>query len=515
MKQTFKSITGHSLTFIALFLLSSYFQAWISLEFIGYASVAVFSILLLSHVMKKKFWMFHTLPLISLFLPIVLVDIYSFGISLGFVTVFIFFIQYLVIRDIIKTKPYSPELLIAYLVVSLFSIFYSWVIVLSLVLSMAFSLRSPPGLIKNEIKSLNLKLNSTIAASAKAAIYFSAPKGGLYQITLWLEEFRKLNDEVVIILREETHIRALSQNTDFSVVCLKRIVDLDLFVSESQLKAVFYVNNGMKNTHMVNYTQMTHVQLLHGDSEKSPSFNPVTQMYDKVFVAGEAAIQRYWDNNIHIPREKFEIVGRPQLINLKVSESNSVETVLYAPSWGGYKLEESDSSLLSFGLDIIAELVKNGIRVIFRPHPYSYNEEHSHKVCMAIKQILKADKEKTGIKHLYLEPEQLKLSVFECFDQSDVIVTDFSSVISDFLYTLKPIIHFSPDNELTNQYRILEACYICYNRLDFSRILKDIEMDDSKLPLRKQMKNYYLGDFSMNERSTVFTKAYKRVIIDS
>src|SRR5690625_5823159 len=58
---------------------------------------------------------------------------------------------------------------------------------------------------------------------------------------------------------------------------------------------------------------MTHVQLLHGDSDKASSFNPVTAFYDNVFVAGQAGIDRYENNGVDIPKHKFTIVGRPQV----------------------------------------------------------------------------------------------------------------------------------------------------------------------------------------------------------
>ena len=53
---------------------------------------------------------------------------------------------------------------------------------------------------------------------------------------------------------------------------------------------------------MVRFNQLTHIQLLHGDSDKASSFNPVTAMFDRIFVAGQAAIDRYAANGVLIPR---------------------------------------------------------------------------------------------------------------------------------------------------------------------------------------------------------------------
>lgn len=44
------------------------------------------------------------------------------------------------------------------------------------------------------------------------------------------------------------------------------------------LKTVFSVNNGMKNVHIT--------RLLHGDSDKASSYNPMGGIYDEIFVSG-------------------------------------------------------------------------------------------------------------------------------------------------------------------------------------------------------------------------------------
>ncbi len=55
----------------------------------------------------------------------------------------------------------------------------------------------------------------------------------------------------------------------------------------------FYVNNAARNTHFVERREITHVWLNHGDSEKPACFNPVHAIYDLIFAAGQAGIDRY------------------------------------------------------------------------------------------------------------------------------------------------------------------------------------------------------------------------------
>ena len=79
------------------------------------------------------------------------------------------------------------------------------------------------------------------------------------------------------------------------------------------LTTAFYVNNAARNTHLVERRELTHVWLNHGDSEKPACYNPVHAIYDLLFAAGQAGIDRYARHGVHIPLEKFRIVGRPQV----------------------------------------------------------------------------------------------------------------------------------------------------------------------------------------------------------
>src|SRR5699024_2429364 len=144
------------------------------------------------------------------------------------------------------------------------------------------------------------------------ALYFSAPAGSEYQVRMWLPYLERIGEPWVIILRERRYLNTLAAQTTAPVVVATSLSDLGQAMTPS-LTTVFYVNNIFKNAHCVRFGECTHVQLLHGDSDKAPSFNPVTAMYDKVIVAGEAGVDRYAKHGVDIPREKFEIVGRPQV----------------------------------------------------------------------------------------------------------------------------------------------------------------------------------------------------------
>ena len=138
------------------------------------------------------------------------------------------------------------------------------------------------------------------------------------------------------------------------------------------LKVAFYVNNAARNSHFVERRELTHVWLNHGDSEKPACYNPVHAIYDLIFAAGQAGIDRYARHGVHIPAEKFRIVGRPQVEQITPARGPiaaiKAPTVLYAPTWQGPYADSRVYSLPS-GRQIVAEALRRQVRVIFRAHP--------------------------------------------------------------------------------------------------------------------------------------------------
>ena len=107
------------------------------------------------------------------------------------------------------------------------------------------------------------------------------------------------------------------------------------------MTTAFYVNNAARNTHLIERRELTHVWLNHGDSEKPACYNPVHAIYDLIFAAGQAGIDRYARHGVHIPREKFRDrrspPGRADHAGAEapIARRSTTPTVLYAPTWQG------------------------------------------------------------------------------------------------------------------------------------------------------------------------------------
>ena len=187
--------------------------------------------------------------------------------------------------------------------------------------------------------------HAVIEYAPEFVLYTSRPDDASYQVLMWLPYLERTGRRFLIVARTNDAAEAIATQTAIPVVVRRGVAELDDVVQPS-LRAAFYVNASSGNGAFVRYNQLTHVYLGHGDSDKPPSYNPTHAMYDKIFAAGEAAIERYAAHGVKIAREKFEVVGRPQVETVQPGRAGVVpQTVLYAPTWRGHV--ERDLALLA------------------------------------------------------------------------------------------------------------------------------------------------------------------------
>ena len=106
---------------------------------------------------------------------------------------------------------------------------------------------------------------------------------------MWLPYLERIGRPFLVLLREPEFLAPIAAATSAPVVYCPTLKAIDEALVPS-LKVAFYVNHGAKNAHCIRFTQLTHIQIHHGDSDKAPSANPVSAIFDKNFVAGQAAI---------------------------------------------------------------------------------------------------------------------------------------------------------------------------------------------------------------------------------
>lgn len=132
--------------------------------------------------------------------------------------------------------------------------------------------------------------------------------------------------------------------------------------------------------------------------------------------------------------------------------------VFYAPTWEGFFDDSCYSSVLSMGSAIVEELVKRRADVVFhfRPHPLTGTTDPRYRV--AVDKLASVAREH-GIAGSVLDANR---SLYDLFEETDVLITDVSSVISDFLYVERPVIvcNALAVADMSAQFPAAAGCYI-------------------------------------------------------
>ncbi|MGY0003720.1 CDP-glycerol glycerophosphotransferase family protein [Micromonospora sp. I033] len=347
-------------------------------------------------------------------------------------------------------------------------------------------------------------------------LYFSAPPGSEYQVTMWLPYLERIGRPFMVLLREPEFLPAVAAATRAPVVFCPTLKTMDEALVPS-LRTAFYVNHGAKNSHCIRFSQLTHVQLHHGDSDKAPSANPVSAIFDKIFVAGPAAIERYARAGVEIPAEKFVVVGRPQVETIEVRREATAgrahPTVLYTPTWTGHHAD-ADYCSLPVAETLIRRLLDRGATVILRAHPYTAQNPASARQLARLTDLLAADRAKTGRAHLWGAAAGRELTLTECVNRADALVSDVSGVISDWLYSGKPyaVTDMGVDGEhFVERFPLAGSGYVL--RRDMSNVdevLTELLDTDPKAAARWATRARYLGDFPAESYAEVFLDAARR-----
>jgi len=361
------------------------------------------------------------------------------------------------------------------------------------------------------------------AYDPKFAVYFTGPENTEYQLLMWLPYLERIGERFVVIVREKQASLTFAKATSMPVIHAPAIHHVEESVTDS-MRVCFFVNNGAKNSHMVRFSHLTHIQLLHGDSDKASSFNPVTVMFDRIFVAGQAGIDRYAANGVNIPADRFDIVGRPQVESIAVTDASIADTpdgsktVLYATTWVGLYTDTNYCSL-AYGERIVSALLARGARVIFRPHPYSARHPASVRQVARIDQLLAEDAAKTGRQHLYGEAATGGMSVFDCVNASDALVGDVSAVATDWLYSAKPLALTNPIGLSSEAYEsdfpLARAAYVLDEAVTtLDDVLDKLLRTDPIAEDRRMIRRYYLGDFPPAHYADAFVDTARRYVLE-
>lgn len=200
-------------------------------------------------------------------------------------------------------------------------------------------------------------------------------------------------------------------------------------------------------------------------------------------------INSQFHSNTEKQTHHIENLGYPALIPyFSVHPSNKYTQFLWTPRWS-YDSESGHSHFLEYK-DVLNAFKKNNtdVEVIFRPHPLLFDE-------LINKRLMERSEINSYLKQL----DQLSIKydkgspIFDTFQNTDVLITDYSSIIIEFFITGRPIIYCDSDLKLNEVFqRMREGMYIAKDEGDVNYYLSELVKGKDELAnIRKTIVEEY------------------------
>ena len=277
----------------------------------------------------------------------------------------------------------------------------------------------------------------------EVVVHLSGPATANYQINTWLESLESLDRRVFIVLRDHPLFTRMA-STRIPTLELRDPGEL-LMLDFSSARVALYPSNTGNNIHLLRLPTLMSAFIGHGDSDKSASNNPFSRTYDELWVAGDAGADRYRRSKLGVREDQYRFVGRPQVHGISREPrlgEETVPTVLYAPTWEGVNHDQEYSSVSAVGVRLVEALLASDppVRVVFKAHPFTGQRDAKYRAVLTrIAGLLDDASARTGVDHRVVKGG----SINEWFNRSTALVTDISSVVSDFVASEKPYAVFN------------------------------------------------------------------------
>lgn len=329
--------------------------------------------------------------------------------------------------------------------------------------------------------------------------------GGITNIEPWIPLFEKVGFEFIIVTRSiDVYQKLYRDYPEIGVSLISSPESLDNLIQKFQkITAFFYVANTANNNLLLRRAEGRHIFLGHGDSDKSSSMNRFFRVYDEIYVAGQAHIDRFLNADFDTSGMKFRIIGRPDTKNIFEGKFNinKIKKIIYIPTWEGYCTEQNYTSLHIFD-ELIEKVSKNtNLPINAKLHP----------ITGAVKKTYLdfENKSKSNtIKNFRFIPRNIKLT--EILDQESIYICDISATVSECLAFNCPIFLYIPQSK---ESRIVSGKIkfsdFSYTFSDLDELIKKInfviEGNDYLREKRETAIDYFISPKAIKEQA--FQKA--------
>ena len=354
--------------------------------------------------------------------------------------------------------------------------------------------------------------------------YFAGDPTRTYQLAQWLEVLEILHSThpVGLVLRDPASAEVIRARTSLPVLTAPTVPELTELYARLDAKVVLYCNNSVLNFESLLDTRRLHVHVNHGESDKQSMASNNAKAYDRVFVAGGAATERYLTGLLDFDASKLVRIGRPQLDlpRTPVLAPTPRRTVMYAPTWEGDAEYNDYTSVDTLGESIVRAILDvPDVRLVYKPHP-KVTTSLRPAIADAHRSILRlidgAARLDPGAGHTPV----LTGDILAVMPGCDAMVTDVSSVGLDWLYlhTDKPIFLTDRTGDLDSLLRDVPISR-CADLIDVAtvgdlpaRLGERLEHDEHHLA-RVAMRHHYFDDVHVGESTDRFLAAVTELVV--
>lgn len=363
-----------------------------------------------------------------------------------------------------------------------------------------------------------------VGIPADVVAYFADPPTKLYQLDQWLPILERVHERrpVVIVCRDLRTVRELRHRTSVPMIFIRRYANLVDLYERSDYQLALYVNNAAQNFQSLAAAHMVHVHVNHGESDKSCMVSNQLKAYDRIFVAGDAAVARHVGALYGFDLERLVKIGRPQLdVALAASLPPSPRrTLLYAPTWVGEVETNNYTSVDRYGAAIVrAMLAVPDVRVVYHPHPRIPTANSAvgqiHRQIVELIEAATLRDPQAGHQYSVGGP------ILSLFPNSDLMITDISSVGLDFLYLRTDAPLFITDR-FDDRDRLLATAPVAagadvIDTASLPRLTETLERRlaaDALSTARRDIRRYYFGDLEPGESTRRFLDQIDQLIAE-
>jgi choline kinase len=352
----------------------------------------------------------------------------------------------------------------------------------------------------------------------EVVIYFGDDPRCLYQLKQWLPVFERLHHQhaALVVTRHPKTYTELCGLTSLRCVLAPAFADLVDLYESGEHKVAIYVNNSVHNFQSLVARHMLHVHVNHGESDKICMVSNQVKAYDRVFVAGDAAVRRHRTALIEFDERRLVPVGQPQLdlSPAPVLPPTGRRTVLYAPTWEGENSSNNYTSVDMYGLAIVtAALAVPEVRVVYKPHP-RVAISPDPRVAAGHREIVRLLEQAARCDPTADHRVETSSDILAVLPGCDLMITDVSSVGIDFLYlhTDKPLFVTDRDNdrEWLNANAPVSRCADVVDAGSLGALPHALaaRLDtDEHRAARETIRRYYFGDLAPGESTRRFLAA--------